>query len=71
MQANTQTIVGSVLMGGCGSAIATHLSLNVLQTVLLAGFALGIALLGQAPTLALRKRVAQLEAQVSSSSGAA
>ena len=54
MQPIIQIVVGSALMGGCGSAIASHLGFNGLQTALLAGFAVGIALLGHAPTLALR-----------------
>jgi hypothetical protein len=61
MQGNSLVIVGVLLMAGCGSAIATHLGFNGLQSALIAGFALGIAILGQAPAIALRSRVAQLE----------
>ena len=71
MQANVQVFAGTFLMAGCGAAIATHFGFTVFQSALLAGFALGIALLGQAPSLALRTRVAQLEAQLNASSNAA
>ncbi|HTQ99015.1 MAG TPA: hypothetical protein VMH83_03455 [Candidatus Acidoferrum sp.] len=68
MQTKVQIIIGTSLMAGCGSAISTHFGFTWLQTALLAGFAVGIALLGQAPSLALRARVAQLEAQVAAAS---
>ena len=64
MQSNTLVVVGVILMAGCGSAIAMHLGFNGLQSALVAGFALGIAMLGQAPAIALRSRVAQLEARL-------
>ena len=57
-------IVGTVLMAGCGSAIASRLGLTGLQTALVAGFAVGIALLAQAPGFALRSRIDELEDKV-------
>lgn len=57
-------IVGTILMAGCGAAIATRLGFTGLQTALVAGFAVGIAILSQTPSLALRSRIAQLEAKV-------
>ena len=57
-------IVGTILMAGCGSAIAARLGFTGLQTALVAGFAVGIAILAQAPSFALRSRIAQLEAKV-------
>jgi hypothetical protein len=55
-------------MAGCSSAIATHFGFSAPQTALLAGFALGITLFGQAPTLALRTRVAELETRLAAPS---
>ncbi len=71
MRANTQVIIGTILMAGCGSAISTYFGFTALQTALLAGFAVGIVLLGQVPSLALRARVAQLEARLAASSNSA
>lgn len=68
MPINVRQIAGGVLMAGCGSALATQLGLTAVQTVLLAGLAVGIALLGQGPSAALRARVARLEAKTSGSS---
>jgi hypothetical protein len=64
MRTNVLFIVGTILMVGCGSAIATRLGFTGLQTALVAGFAVGIAILGQAPSFALRACIDQLEAKV-------
>ena len=68
MQTNVLILIGTILMAGCGSAIATRLGFTGWQPALFAGFAVGITILGQAPSVALRSRVAQLEEKVAASS---
>lgn len=58
------TVVGVLLMAGCGSAIGVRIGLVDFETALVAGFAVGILLLGQGPALALRKRLVALEEQI-------
>jgi hypothetical protein len=64
MRTNIFMMVGIVMTAGFGSAISTRLGLTGSQSFLLAGFSVGIAILGMAPTLALRSRVAQLESKL-------
>jgi len=67
MQSNIRSLLGIALMAGCGAAISTHFGFDTLLGALLAGFAVGIILIGQAPVLVLQHRVRQLEAQLNSS----
>jgi len=64
MHSDIRTLLGAALMAGCGAAISTHFGFDTVLGALLAGFAVGIVLIGQAPVRALQKRVAQLEAQL-------
>ncbi len=64
MRTHVLIIVGTILMAGCGSVIAARLGFTGLQTALVAGFAVGIAILAQVPGLALHSRIALLEAKV-------
>jgi hypothetical protein len=68
MRTHVFTIVGTAMMAGCGAAIATRLGFSGMQSALFAGFAVGIVILSQAPTFALRSRIAQLEARLVASS---
>jgi hypothetical protein len=67
MHSNIRSLLGIALMAGCGSAISTHFGFDTLLGALLAGFGVGIVFIGQAPVLALQKRVSLLEAQLRSS----
>lgn len=58
------SIIGVILMAGCGSVLGRHIGLVGFDQVYVAGFAVGIVLLGQAPAIALRKRIAALEEQL-------
>lgn len=58
------TVIGAILMAGCGSALGRHMGLVDLESILMAGFALGVVMLGQVPALTLRQRVVALEAQL-------
>ena len=53
---------GAFLMALCGGQIGRHV--GEYGYLLLAGFAVGIVCLAQAPTLALRKRVEELESKL-------
>jgi hypothetical protein len=64
MRTNVVNIAGTILMAGCGSAIAARVWFTGIQTALVAGFAVGIGIPGQIPEFALRSRIAELEAQV-------
>jgi len=68
MRTNGLMIVGVAMMAGFGSAISTRLGFTGVQSLLFAGFAVGIAILGMAPTLSLRARVAQLESKLATPS---
>lgn len=61
LTARAAGVVGVVLMAFCGSSLGSRLGLHGLDQWPLAGFAVGIILLGQAPGLALRRRVDGLE----------
>lgn len=54
-------LVGVILMAGCGSVLGRHMGLVGFDQVFVAGFAVGIVLLGQVPAVALSKRVVALE----------
>jgi hypothetical protein len=58
--------VGVILMAGCGTFIAHRLALDGWSIIYVAGFAVGIALLGQAPAVELRSRLAALESKLGS-----
>lgn len=58
------SIVGVILMAGCGAVIGKHMGLVGFDQVFVAGFAVGIVLLGRVPAVALRKRVVALEEQL-------
>lgn len=60
-------IIGTILMAGCGSVLGRHIGLVGLEQLYVAGFAIGIILLGQVPAIALRKRIILLEEQLSRS----
>jgi len=62
MSPSFPSIVGVLLMAGCGSALGRHMGLTGFDQVLVAGFAMGIFLLAQTPAIVLRKRVVALEA---------
>ncbi len=57
-------IIGSALMAGCGYAIASQLGVEPRYQLLMAGFAVGVVLLGQFPSVSLRRRVVALEAKL-------
>jgi hypothetical protein len=69
MRPHILMIFGIAMMAGSGSAISTRLGFSGLQSFLFAGFAVGIAILGMAPMLSLRARVAQLESRLATSNG--
>ncbi len=54
-------IVGAALMALSGTALAKSLNYKGWDTLILVGFALGIVLLGQAPSWRLRAKVRNLE----------
>ena len=58
--------IGAALMAGGGGAIARQLGLDDWHLIYVAGFALGVVLLGQAPSIALRARISALEAKLDS-----
>ena len=63
------TAIGLVLMAFCGSALGRKIGLADFDSVLIAGFAIGVVILGQAPAVALRERVAVLEKQLGRGTG--
>jgi len=63
---STLSALGVLLMAGCGSALGRHMGLAGFESALVAGFAVGIVLVSQIPTAILRKRVEELEKQLSS-----
>lgn len=65
MSAYLLTALGVLLMVGCGSVLGRQMGLAGLETFFVVGFAIGIVLLGQVPAVALAKRVAALEKELS------
>lgn len=61
------SIIGVILMAGCGSVLGRHMGLVGFEQVYVAGFAVGIILIGQTPVIALRKRIVALEEQLACS----
>lgn len=61
------SVFGVILMAGCGSVIGGQIGFAGIEQVYVAGFAVGIVLLGQVPTIALRKRIVALEEQLARS----
>ena len=57
-------IIGVFLTVICGSSIGRKLGTDAVNQVILAGFAAGVALLGQARAAALSRRIVDLEAKV-------
>jgi uncharacterized protein YceK len=55
---------GAFLMAGCGSVLARKMGLEGIEIAWVAGFAVGVVMLGQYPAIALRKRVEILEALI-------
>lgn len=55
------TFLGAALMAGCGAMLGHQLGLSGVNMLLIAGFSVGVVLLGQAPTLLLREKVEALE----------
>lgn len=64
MAANLQLLLCVALMGFCSSAIGTKLDHLGIEQACLAGFAIGVVLLGHLPTAGRRKRLADLEAKL-------
>ena len=64
MRTKVMIIIGTILMAGCGSAIAARLGFTGLQTALVVGFAAGVVILGQVPGSALQSRIVDLEEKV-------
>ena len=54
-------IVGVGLMSACGGRLAHDLGYDGWSQAVWAGFAIGVVLLGQAPTWRLRSKVRELE----------
>jgi hypothetical protein len=70
MLSNLMILAGAFLMGLGGYYIAHHIDGDNLAIPAVIGFAIGIVWLSQAPTIALRKRVRELESKVSGKSSA-
>jgi len=68
MLSNLMIFAGALLMGLGGNYIARHVEGGNLSNFAVIGFAIGIVWLSQAPTIALRKRVRELESKVGSMS---
>ena len=64
MLSNLMIFVGVLLMGLGGTYIARHIEGGNLSNFAVVGFAIGIVWVSQAPTIALRKRVRELESKV-------
>jgi hypothetical protein len=63
MKMNSQilSVVGVLLMAGCGSILGRKLGLQGIDQALMAGFAVGVILLAQTPVIRLRQQLAKLE----------
>ena len=64
MKSNLPLVLGALLMACCGSAIGNKIGYVGIEQAYLAGFALGVVLLGQLPAALLRKRITDLEAKL-------
>jgi hypothetical protein len=64
MLSNLMIFAGALLMGFGGNYIARHVEGGSWSNLAVIGFAIGIIWLSQAPVIALRKRVRELEAKV-------
>jgi len=64
MLSNLMIFVGVLLMGLGGNYIARHIEDGNFSNFAVVGFAIGIVWVSQAPTIALRKRVRELESKV-------
>lgn len=64
MLSNLMIFIGALLMGFGGNYIARHVEGGSWSNLAVIGFAIGIIWLSQAPVIALRKRVRELEAKV-------
>jgi hypothetical protein len=67
MSPQNLSIIGVILMAGCGSVLGRHVGFVGFEQVYVAGFAVGVVLLGQVPAIALRKRIVALEEQLARS----
>lgn len=68
MLSNLMIFAGALLMGLGGNYIARHVEGGNSSNLAVIGFAIGIVWLSQAPTIALRKRVRELESKLGSMS---
>ncbi len=64
MNDKSLVIIGVVLTATCGSIIGRKIGYEGFDQAFVAGFAIGIALLGQIRAITLRKRIVDLEAKV-------
>ena len=64
MKSNLQLVLGALLMAFCGSAIGNKIGYVGIEQAYLAGFAVGVVLLGQLPAALLRKRITDLEVKL-------
>jgi hypothetical protein len=64
MSPQIQSVIGILLMAGCGSFIGRHIGLVGFDQIYGAGFALGVVLLSQLSAVLLRKRIIALEEQL-------
>lgn len=64
MLSNLMIFAGALLMGWGGNYIARHVEGGAVSALAVIGFAIGIVWLSQAPTIALRKRVRELESKM-------
>ena len=64
MKSKLQLVLGIILMAFCGSTIGNKIGYVGMEQAYLAGFALGVVLLGQLPAASLRKRITDLEAKL-------
>ena len=64
MKSNLPLVLGALLMAFCGSAIGNKIGQEGIEQAYLAGFAVGVVLLGQLPAAVLRKRITDLEVKL-------
>lgn len=62
MSTKIMALAGAFLMALCGGLVGRHIGQN--DSILMAGFAIGVIWAGQYPAIALRKRVDEVERQL-------